>query len=162
MSREDQVNPISYAFISICSNFSFQESIPLKSLCPIRLNRLNRRLPYLGAQELTIEGRGVLSQPQVMNLLHGCCHNPAWNQVGANWPHHISYSQFAPFGHINFPWPFMASGHILPSLASVANFHISNPQVSIFAFGLGGVALPPRGFWAPYPEPPLFIRGSRA
>ncbi|MBW0532237.1 hypothetical protein O181_071952 [Austropuccinia psidii MF-1] len=72
-------------------SFSFQESIPLESLSPVRLNFLNRLLPYLGAQELTNQGRGVLSQPRVMTLLHGCCGNPAWNQVGANWPHHILY-----------------------------------------------------------------------
>ncbi|MBW0583008.1 hypothetical protein O181_122723 [Austropuccinia psidii MF-1] len=122
---------------------SFQESVALESLCPIRLNSLNRLLPYLGAQELTIQGRGVLSQPRVMTLLHGCCGNPAWNQVGANWPHHIFYGQLVPsgalwnFGHGTSPWPFMASGHILPSLAFLANFHIPNPQASIFFLGLG-------------------------
>ncbi|MBW0586270.1 hypothetical protein O181_125985 [Austropuccinia psidii MF-1] len=83
---------------------------------------------------------GCVSQPQVMTLLHGCCGNPAWNQVGANWPHHIVYGQLAPFcvlwtfGHSTFP---LASGHILPSLAFLANFHIPNPQASIFVLVLG-------------------------
>ncbi|MBW0498315.1 hypothetical protein O181_038030 [Austropuccinia psidii MF-1] len=55
----------------------------------------------------------ILSQPQGMSPLHGCCGNPAWNQVGANWPHHIAYGQLNPFevlwpfGHRNFSWPFM-------------------------------------------------------
>ncbi|MBW0536253.1 hypothetical protein O181_075968 [Austropuccinia psidii MF-1] len=155
MSREDQVNPISYAIISISSKFSFRESIPLESLCPIHLNSLNSLLPYLGAQELTIQGMRVLSQPRVMTLLHGCCSNPAWNQAGANWPHHIFYGQLAPLAIATSPglsWPqslFIASGHILPSLAFLANFHIPNPQASIFVFGPGGVRLSPRGFWAP-------------
>ncbi|MBW0521769.1 hypothetical protein O181_061484 [Austropuccinia psidii MF-1] len=149
MSREDQVNPISYTIISISSKFSFQESIPLESLFPIHLNVLNRLLPYLGAQELTIQGRGVLSQPRVMALLHGCCGNLAWDQVGANWTHHILYGQLAPFGYITFPWPFMASSNILPSLAFLDNFLIPNPQASIFVFGPRVVLLSPRGFWAP-------------
>ncbi|MBW0536738.1 hypothetical protein O181_076453 [Austropuccinia psidii MF-1] len=40
--------------------------------------------------------------------------NLAWDQVGANWPHHILCGKLAPFGvlwpfgHITFPWPFMA------------------------------------------------------
>ncbi|MBW0583236.1 hypothetical protein O181_122951 [Austropuccinia psidii MF-1] len=83
-----------------------------------------------------------LSQPQVMTLLHGCCDNPAWNQVGANWPHNIFYGQLAPFGVLwpfgdsTFPWPFMASGHILPLLASLANFHIPNPRPLSLFLGL--------------------------
>ncbi|MBW0507368.1 hypothetical protein O181_047083 [Austropuccinia psidii MF-1] len=39
-------------------------------------------------------------------------------------------------------WPqpsFMASGHILPSLAFLANSHFTNPQVFIFDFGPGGL-----------------------
>ncbi|MBW0584147.1 hypothetical protein O181_123862 [Austropuccinia psidii MF-1] len=36
---------------------------------------------------------------------------------------------------------FMASGHILPSLASLANSHILNPQASIFVFGPGGLSV---------------------
>ncbi|MBW0482081.1 hypothetical protein O181_021796 [Austropuccinia psidii MF-1] len=67
-----------------------------------------------------------------------------WNQVGANWPHHIFYGQLVPlgalwpFGHNTFSWPFLASGHILPSLASLANFHLTNPQAFISVFGPGG------------------------
>ncbi|MBW0487002.1 hypothetical protein O181_026717 [Austropuccinia psidii MF-1] len=50
-----------------------------------------------------------------------------WNQVGANWPHHIFYGQLVPSGAL---WPF---GHTLPSLASLANFHITNPQACLWA-----------------------------
>ncbi|MBW0540649.1 hypothetical protein O181_080364 [Austropuccinia psidii MF-1] len=38
----------------------------------------------------------------------------AWDQVGANWPHHIFYGQLAPsgalcsFGHTTFAWPCMS------------------------------------------------------
>ncbi|MBW0482226.1 hypothetical protein O181_021941, partial [Austropuccinia psidii MF-1] len=64
MSKEDQINVISYANLFTSLKFSFQNSIPLEPLCPIHLNSLKRLVPYLGAQELTIQGRWVLSQPQ--------------------------------------------------------------------------------------------------
>ncbi|MBW0541327.1 hypothetical protein O181_081042 [Austropuccinia psidii MF-1] len=86
----------------------------------------------------------------------GYCHNhkecpssigvtaiPTWDQVGANWPHHIVLANLAPsgalwhFGHITIPWPFKASGHILPSLAPLANSQIPNPQASIFVLAQG-------------------------
>ncbi|MBW0543633.1 hypothetical protein O181_083348 [Austropuccinia psidii MF-1] len=76
-------------------------------------------------------------------LLYGCG-NPTWCQVGANWSRHIFYGQLAPLGvlwllrHNPSQWPFLASGHILPSLASLANFHITNPQAFVFYFGPGG------------------------
>ncbi|MBW0515215.1 hypothetical protein O181_054930 [Austropuccinia psidii MF-1] len=87
-----------------------------------------------------------------MTPLHGCCGTPAWNRVGpigrtisfmADWPPLVFYGRFLPFGHSTSPWPFMASGHI------------SNPQVSIFVFGPGGVlslgGLGPKwSFWAIY------------
>ncbi|MBW0565819.1 hypothetical protein O181_105534 [Austropuccinia psidii MF-1] len=66
-----------------------------------------------------------------------------WNQVGANWPHHILYGQLVPSGAL---WPF---GHILPSLASLAKFHLTNPQAFTSIFGPGS----PFVFWglqAPY------------
>ncbi|MBW0525309.1 hypothetical protein O181_065024 [Austropuccinia psidii MF-1] len=44
-----------------------------------------------------------VSQKQGMTPLHGCFSNLAWNQVVANWPHHIFYGQLAPFGHSTFP-----------------------------------------------------------
>ncbi|MBW0545510.1 hypothetical protein O181_085225, partial [Austropuccinia psidii MF-1] len=49
-------------------------------------------------------------------------------------------------------WPqpsFMASGHILPSLTFLANFHFTNPQAFIFDFGPGGPPTAPmaRGLW---------------
>ena len=98
MSREDQVNLNSYANKLISSISSFQDSMPLESLGHIRLNSLNRLLPYLGAQELTIQGRGVLSQPRILTLLLDGGGNPTWSQVGANWPCHIIYGQLTPFG----------------------------------------------------------------
>ncbi|MBW0575365.1 hypothetical protein O181_115080 [Austropuccinia psidii MF-1] len=55
-----------------------------------------------------------------------------WNQVRANWPYHIFYGQLVPSGAL---WPL---GHILPSLSSLANFHLTNPQAFIFDFGPGG------------------------
>ncbi|MBW0533056.1 hypothetical protein O181_072771 [Austropuccinia psidii MF-1] len=87
-------------------------------------------------------------------------------QPGANWPHHIFMSNLAPsgalwhFGHITISWPFMASGHILPSLASLADFHIPNPQASTLFFGPGGVLGPLALIIGSGPT--LFIRGSLA
>ncbi|MBW0525968.1 hypothetical protein O181_065683 [Austropuccinia psidii MF-1] len=72
------------------------------------------------------------------------CGNPTWSQVGANWSSHIIYGQSAPLGvlwllrHNPFRWPFMASGHILPSLVFLANFHLTNPQAFTLDFGHGG------------------------
>ncbi|MBW0472667.1 hypothetical protein O181_012382 [Austropuccinia psidii MF-1] len=66
-----------------------------------------------------------------------------WNQVGANWPHNIFYGKLVPSGAL---WPF---GHILPSLASLANFHITNPQTFIFDFGPGGSFSLPGGSGPP-------------
>ncbi|MBW0536852.1 hypothetical protein O181_076567 [Austropuccinia psidii MF-1] len=90
MSREDQVNPISYAIISIGSKFSFQESIPLESLGLICFNSFNKLLPYLGALELTIQGRGVLSQPLGMTppqwVLQQFSLEPSWGQLATPYP----------------------------------------------------------------------------
>ncbi|MBW0579974.1 hypothetical protein O181_119689 [Austropuccinia psidii MF-1] len=60
-------------------------------------------------------------------------------------------AKLGPIGHvISFmdnwpPWVFYGSyaithshGHILPSLAFLANFHITNPQALTFDFGPGG------------------------
>ncbi|MBW0578975.1 hypothetical protein O181_118690 [Austropuccinia psidii MF-1] len=49
---------------------------------------------------------------------------------GLLWPQEISCHH----------WTFMAPGHILPSLASLANSQIPNPQASIFVLGLGGLS----------------------
>ncbi|MBW0502282.1 hypothetical protein O181_041997 [Austropuccinia psidii MF-1] len=107
---------------------------PLRPIC---LNSLNRIIPYLGAQELTIQGRGVLSQPRRLTLLHRCCSDsnlePSWGQLATPyllWP-------IGPLWCSMAIWPFLASGHILPSLASLANFHITNRQAFIFDFGPG-------------------------
>ncbi|MBW0552426.1 hypothetical protein O181_092141 [Austropuccinia psidii MF-1] len=85
MSKEDQINLISYAkfFTSLKVLFKIQ---PLDSLRLICLNSLNRLVPYLGSQELTIQGRGVLSQPRIIALLNWCCGNanlnPSHGQLG--------------------------------------------------------------------------------
>ncbi|MBW0555825.1 hypothetical protein O181_095540 [Austropuccinia psidii MF-1] len=53
----------------------------------------------------------------------------------ANWPPWLFYGIHAitpSNGH------FMAPGHILPSLAFLANSHFTNPQAFIFDFGPGG------------------------
>ncbi|MBW0578748.1 hypothetical protein O181_118463 [Austropuccinia psidii MF-1] len=62
----------------------------------------------------------------------------------ANWPPLVFYGPLAIA-----PSP----GHILPSLAFLANFHIPNPQASIFVFGTGGVLLSPKGLWPPWKSP---------
>ncbi|MBW0592341.1 hypothetical protein O181_132056, partial [Austropuccinia psidii MF-1] len=78
-----------------------------------------------------------------------------WNQFGANWPQHIFYGQLVPSGAL---WPF---GHIVPSLASLANFHITKPQAFIFDFGPGGPLrlLWPVGQLAPFWPNPMRPRG---
>ncbi|MBW0552282.1 hypothetical protein O181_091997 [Austropuccinia psidii MF-1] len=98
-----------------------------------------------------------------LTLLLDGCGNPTWSQVGANWSCHMIYRQLAPLGvlwllhHNPFQWPFMASRHILPSLAFLANFHLTNPQAFTLDFGpggffcLSGVSRPPshhHWFWA--------------
>ncbi|MBW0532158.1 hypothetical protein O181_071873 [Austropuccinia psidii MF-1] len=89
-----------------------------------------------------------LSQPQRMTLLHWSCGNSNLGPTWANWPRHIFMANSAPsgalwnFGHVTLPWTFMASGPILPSLASQANSHIPNPQASIFVFRPGGSGSP--------------------
>ncbi|MBW0574170.1 hypothetical protein O181_113885 [Austropuccinia psidii MF-1] len=130
-SRENQVNLNSYANTFISSNFLFRIQNPLKSPHPIHLSSLNRLLPYLAAQELTIQGRGYCHNHKEGPSSIGVAAIPTWDQVGANWPHHILMANLAPsgalwnFGHIPLPCPFMPSGHILPSLASLANSSIS-------------------------------------
>ncbi|MBW0569108.1 hypothetical protein O181_108823 [Austropuccinia psidii MF-1] len=59
----------------------------------------------------------------------------------ANWPPWVFYGSYA-ISHSNC--------HILPSLASLANFHLTNPQAFIFDFGPGGVLLSSRSLQAPY------------
>ncbi|MBW0586437.1 hypothetical protein O181_126152 [Austropuccinia psidii MF-1] len=74
-----------------------------------------------------------------MTLLHWCCGNSNLGPIGHTiylWPIWPLLVLYGIFGHITIPWPFMASGHILPSLASLANFHILNPQAYIFVLGL--------------------------
>ncbi|MBW0513662.1 hypothetical protein O181_053377 [Austropuccinia psidii MF-1] len=104
-----------------------------------------------------------LSQPLRITLLHWCCANsnlgPSWGQLATPY----IYGQFGPFWFSmdflaispspGLLWPqpsFMASSHILPSLASLANYHILHPQDSIFVLGLE-VSLSPsphHGLWA--------------
>ncbi|MBW0565109.1 hypothetical protein O181_104824 [Austropuccinia psidii MF-1] len=65
----------------------------------------------------------------------------------------LTWNQVGPIGHIisfmaNWsPLCSMASGHILPSLASLANRHITNPQAFIFDFGPGGSGPPSHHLW---------------
>ncbi|MBW0511176.1 hypothetical protein O181_050891 [Austropuccinia psidii MF-1] len=59
---------------------------------------------------------------------------------------------------------FMASGHILPSLAFLADSHFTNPQAFIFKFWAWGVILSSRSLQAPWPSslvsvPPLSLLG---
>ncbi|MBW0543457.1 hypothetical protein O181_083172 [Austropuccinia psidii MF-1] len=74
-----------------------------------------------------------------MILLNWCCVNPSlkpsWGQFFTPyllWPIGTSGSLW-PFGHNTF-----SPGHILPSLASLANFHLTNPQAFIFVLVPGG------------------------
>ncbi|MBW0564476.1 hypothetical protein O181_104191 [Austropuccinia psidii MF-1] len=106
-------------------------------------------------QELTIQGRGVLSQPQVwpsslmaVAIQPGSKLGPIGHVISfmANWPPWVFYGLHAippSNGH------FMASGHILPSLAILASSHFTNPQPFMFDFGPGGVILSSRGLQAP-------------
>ncbi|MBW0570528.1 hypothetical protein O181_110243 [Austropuccinia psidii MF-1] len=86
----------------------------------------------------------ILSQPRVLALLLDGCGNSTWSPDGANWSRHVLYGQLAPLGVLWFlrhnpsQPSFMASGHILPSLAFLAKFHLTNPQAFIFHFGPGG------------------------
>ncbi|MBW0496665.1 hypothetical protein O181_036380 [Austropuccinia psidii MF-1] len=56
----------------------------------------------------------------------------------ANWPPLVFYALFV---HSTFPWPnptiIGLPGQILPSLASLANFHIPNPGPLPLFLGLG-------------------------
>ncbi|MBW0592480.1 hypothetical protein O181_132195 [Austropuccinia psidii MF-1] len=80
-------------------------------------------------------------------------------------------AKLGPIGHvISFmanwpPWVFhsahaitLSNGHILPSLAILANSHFPNPQAFIFDFGTWGVILFSRGLQAPL----AIILGYRA
>ncbi|MBW0590436.1 hypothetical protein O181_130151 [Austropuccinia psidii MF-1] len=68
----------------------------------------------------------------------------------ANWPPWVFYGIHAitpSNGH------FMASGHILPSLAFLVSSHFTNPQAFTFDFGPGGVILSSRALQAPSHHP---------
>ncbi|MBW0582857.1 hypothetical protein O181_122572 [Austropuccinia psidii MF-1] len=106
-----------------------------------------------------------LSQPQRLTLLHGCCGNynlePSWGQLAT--PYLLC--QIGPLWCSMAILPFMALDPILPSLASLANSHITNPQAFIFDFGTGGSFSLPGGS-GPLAiifgfGPPPFIRGVR-
>ncbi|MBW0574280.1 hypothetical protein O181_113995 [Austropuccinia psidii MF-1] len=93
-----------------------------------------------------------MSQPQVLALLLDGCGNPTWSQDGANWSRHVLYGQLAPLGalwslrHGPSQPSFIASGHILPSLAFLADFHLTNPQAFIFYLS-GGSGPPSHHHW---------------
>ncbi|MBW0576564.1 hypothetical protein O181_116279 [Austropuccinia psidii MF-1] len=119
--------------------------MPLESLGQIRLNSLNSLLCYLGVQELTIQGKGgtvtttkidpppwVLWKFQPQTNLGPIGHTLSFM---ANWSPLVPYGHLAISGHQS---SFTASGHILPSLVSLANFHITNPQAFVFDIGPGG------------------------
>ncbi|MBW0492852.1 hypothetical protein O181_032567 [Austropuccinia psidii MF-1] len=64
-----------------------------------------------------------------MTLLHGCCSNIGWDQVGANLPHHILYGHLAPFGNITFLWPY-------PAIISLpGQFPYLQPQRALWGLG---------------------------
>ncbi|MBW0546850.1 hypothetical protein O181_086565 [Austropuccinia psidii MF-1] len=113
-----------------------------------------------------ITANSMLATTTSLTLLLDGCGNPTWSQVGANWSRHIVYGQLAPLGvlwllrHSPFQWPFTASGHILPSLAFLANFHLTNPQAFTLDFGPGG-SPGPLSITLDFGPPP-FIRGVEA
>ncbi|MBW0541638.1 hypothetical protein O181_081353 [Austropuccinia psidii MF-1] len=119
MSKEDQINLISYAnlFTSLL-------------------------VAYLGAQEITIQARRVLSQPQIITLLYWCCGNSSLTQARDNWPYHIIYGQLDPL--------------VLYGL--LANSPPHQPQPITFAFGRGGSFQSSRGLWPLGPTP--YISGA--
>ncbi|MBW0509308.1 hypothetical protein O181_049023 [Austropuccinia psidii MF-1] len=93
--------------------------MPLESLSTISFNILNRLLPYLDAQELTIQGRGDCHNHENRPSSMGVAAILTWNQVPANWPHHIFHGQLVPsgsvwqVGHNTLFWPFQATNHHL-------------------------------------------------
>ncbi|MBW0580092.1 hypothetical protein O181_119807 [Austropuccinia psidii MF-1] len=81
-----------------------------------------------------------------LSLLLDGCGNPTWSQlatsyhlwpIGPLWVSNGSYATAHP------------NGHILPSLALLANSHLTNPQAFIIDFGPGGSFLSSRGLQAP-------------
>ncbi|MBW0558426.1 hypothetical protein O181_098141 [Austropuccinia psidii MF-1] len=73
-----------------------------------------------------------------LTLLLDGCSNPTWSQVGANWPRHIFMANWPPSVFYGIHAITPSHGHILPSLAFLANSHFTNPQAFIFDFGPGG------------------------
>ncbi|MBW0514282.1 hypothetical protein O181_053997 [Austropuccinia psidii MF-1] len=145
MSIEDQVNLNSYANTFISSQFFFSR---FKYLW-------NPHIQSVSAASTGFYLILVLRSPPFK--VGQYCHNhkecpssigvaeiPTWDHAGAYWPHHIFMANLASsgalwhFGHITLPWPLMASGHILPSLSSLANSSISPTPRSLSLFlGLG-------------------------
>ncbi|MBW0476718.1 hypothetical protein O181_016433 [Austropuccinia psidii MF-1] len=138
MSKEDQIILKPYANLeSVLS--SCQNSTPLESLCPIFLDRLNRILPYVCAQELTIQGRGY-------------CHNPG------KYPSQLVFMViqappiYGQFGHIFifmpfesswqeialWPYPIMAPGPYPASVAALANSLCHHSPGQYIIYGPGG------------------------
>ncbi|MBW0521627.1 hypothetical protein O181_061342 [Austropuccinia psidii MF-1] len=91
MPKEDQIILMPYANLASVLIF-LQNSTPLESLHPICLNSLNRILPYPRTQELTIQGRGVLSQPWKIPLSIGVYGNSSLHQYIKIWPYPHFYS----------------------------------------------------------------------
>ncbi|MBW0573599.1 hypothetical protein O181_113314 [Austropuccinia psidii MF-1] len=80
--------------------------------------------------------------------------------LGSIWPSLVLYGLLAISYFPVQLWAqpsFMASGHILPSLDSLANSHILNPQASTFVLGLGGLG--PLALIIGF-GPTLFLGGS--
>ncbi|MBW0578254.1 hypothetical protein O181_117969 [Austropuccinia psidii MF-1] len=130
------------------SQSSFKDSIPRELLHPIRLNSLNRLVPYLGALELTIQSRRVLSPPQRMTLLNWFCVNPSlkprWGQLVTPYLHGKLAPSGAPwrFGHNTFfPWPYPAIIGLPGQLSS------HQPPGLYLCLGPGGSFQSSRGLW---------------
>ncbi|MBW0582422.1 hypothetical protein O181_122137 [Austropuccinia psidii MF-1] len=87
--------------------------MPLKSLHRIRLNSLNRLLPYLGAQELTIQGRGgtvtttkIDPPPWVLRQFQpGTKLGPIGHTISfiANWSLLAPYGSYGPCAAVRTP-----------------------------------------------------------
>ncbi|MBW0585921.1 hypothetical protein O181_125636 [Austropuccinia psidii MF-1] len=146
MSREDQFNLNSYANILSVQIFSFQDSNTSGIPTSNPSNSLNRLLPYLGAQELTIRGRGVLSQPQRMTLLYWCWgqlatpylygqFGPLWRSM-AFWPYHYFLANHGPNHHL---WPQAISCHHWPPWPVLIS---PTPRPLSLFLGLGGFGAP--------------------
>ncbi|MBW0544583.1 hypothetical protein O181_084298 [Austropuccinia psidii MF-1] len=137
MSREDYINLNSYANIIISSNLFFKIKYRWNPSVRSVSTASTGFCLILVLMSSPLKVGGTVTTTSLTLLLDGCG-NPTWSQVGpighvisvmANWPPWVFYGI-----HTITP----SNGHILPSLAFLANSHFTNPKAFIFGFGTGG------------------------